>query len=136
MSDLTTSSSIGLLSHADVATGRDPGFDILRLDPTPHPSSEAGEQASGALSQILQQRRRQGRPPRLLVDRRHMLCPSADVAERFLKNAKQLTQPGDRVAMIVESTLARLHLRRVLEPATHRIYATEAEAVAWLEKGD
>ncbi|WBO21488.1 SpoIIAA family protein [Sphingomonas abietis] len=69
---------------------------------------------------------------RILVDNRDILLHSPEAAERLRRGALSLYEDGDRIAIIVESALARMQLRRLLDPRTHRLFETRANAIAWL----
>lgn len=73
---------------------------------------------------------------RLLVDNRDILLHGPEAAERLRYRALHSVEEGDRVAIIVESALSRMQLRRLLDPRTHRLFETEKAATAWLEEKD
>lgn len=73
---------------------------------------------------------------RLLVDNRDILLHGPEAAERLRHLALHSVEEGDRVAIIVESALARMQLRRLLDPRTHRLFGTVETAIAWLEGQD
>jgi hypothetical protein len=81
-------------------------------------------------------RRARREPVRVLVDNRQILIHSSDAADRIQQDTGHVYRENDRVAVVVESTLARMQFRRVLDPTTHRLFVSEEAAFAWLTSED
>jgi hypothetical protein len=76
--------------------------------------------------------RRRGQIIRILVEHQGGTVYSAEAAEWIRATARSIYREGDLIAIFATSSLARLQLRRVYQSNTHAVFATEAEAIAWL----
>jgi len=84
---------------------------------------------------IAAMRARRG-PIRLLADLRHSPVRSQPVAERLRLGNLTLYRAGDRVALLVESSLMKMQLRRNLVPEYQAIFMSANAAETWLTAHD
>ncbi|KTT69403.1 hypothetical protein [Sphingomonas endophytica] len=82
---------------------------------------------------VLHQARRMSRPSRTLVDLREAGVLDPAVADYTHATITAMYRPPERAAILVASTLARLQMRRGLNPATHAVFTTLDEAMRWLD---
>ena len=73
---------------------------------------------------------------RLLADLRNSPVRSQPVAERIRLGNLSLYRPGDRVALLVESSLMKMQLRRNLVPEYQNIFMSVNAAETWLTAHD
>ncbi|MES2754527.1 MAG: hypothetical protein V4659_07675 [Pseudomonadota bacterium] len=85
-----------------------------------------------ALSQMLDRARRNFGRALVLADLRAAPVRSQDVAERLHAHNLTLYRPGERVALLVESSLLKLQLRRNLVADLQNIFMSENAAITWL----
>jgi hypothetical protein len=84
---------------------------------------------------IADMRQRLGRV-RVVVDRRN--CPPVSDATRakMRHHSVQNAMPGDRVAILVDSSLAKHLLKGSLDERTHMLFVSERAALTWLTAHD
>jgi hypothetical protein len=80
---------------------------------------------------VCEMRARCGRV-RLLADLRYSPVRTSAVAERIRVANLALYRPGDRVALLVESSLLKMQLRRNLVPDYQNIFLSPTAAEIWL----
>lgn len=69
---------------------------------------------------------------RLLIDLGAAHVLSQELMDPLAKAGMQYSQPDDRVAMIVGSTLLKLQMRRMLGEAPVPIFLSATEAMSWM----
>lgn len=82
---------------------------------------------------LLHEGRRMARPSRTLVDLREAAVLAPDVADYVHNTIRVMYRPPERAAILVASTLAKLQMRRGLNPETHQLFTSLDEAMRWLE---
>jgi hypothetical protein len=73
---------------------------------------------------------------RLLVDLARTDILSQDVIDPLAKAGMQYSQPTDKVAIVVQSMLMKLQMKRMIGDAPSPIFLSEAEAASWLMSTD
>jgi hypothetical protein len=73
---------------------------------------------------------------RVLVDRRRSRTASAAMVEQVRIHCADAIRPEDRVAVLVESSLAKVNVKRVLDEQTHMVFVSENAAMTWLTAHD
>lgn len=69
---------------------------------------------------------------RVLVDIRAAAVQTPEATARMQGHIESLWGSTDRIAVVVGSILAKMQVDRVTDSQTHRIFATIADAKAWL----
>lgn len=69
---------------------------------------------------------------RAVVDLRGAPVRTQAIAERLQRSGKELYRTGDRVALVVGSSLFKMQLRRIIVPEIQEIFLDTDEAEAWL----
>jgi hypothetical protein len=77
-------------------------------------------------------RRRTG-SVRVLVDRRSSPVQSSEVGLRMQKANEDLYRPGDRLAIVVGSSLLKIQLGRLFRHEGSKAFSSYDEAVSWLK---
>ena len=72
---------------------------------------------------------------RVLVDLKDMSVQRPEVADLLSQVTRSFHQDGDRIAMIVPSSLAKMQMRRVLETRFHEYFMSTNAARNWLAGG-
>jgi hypothetical protein len=72
---------------------------------------------------------------RVLVDMQDVGVQRAEVAAYISRDTRGMYREGDRVAMIVPSSLAKMQMRRVLDSRFHQYFVSENAARNWLAGG-
>ena len=90
------------------------------------------EQYIGIISAIVEQRRRLGRPIRLLIDRTQSPIFASDVVDRFSRFNRTVFRDDGRAAFVISSHVLKLQLNRSLPSETCRPFEHRDEALAWL----
>jgi hypothetical protein len=85
-----------------------------------------------ALTQIVRAQRSSHGRVKMLIDRRGSGAFAQDVANRFAEFGKEFFTNGDRLAFIVNSTILKLQLDRVLTKGVSRSFLSIDEAEQWL----
>lgn len=78
------------------------------------------------------QGRKSGVGVKQVSDMRGFLVQGQDVGNKFLEFDIGFRKDGDRLAMIVDSSLVRIQLRRRIARAGLEIFVSEGEAEAWI----
>ena len=73
---------------------------------------------------------------RVLVDRRGCPPDSPETAERLRYHSEHNFRPGDRVAVIVDSSLSKFRLKDMLDDRTHMLFVSANAALTWLKAHD
>lgn len=73
---------------------------------------------------------------RVFVDRRQAVPQPDATVERLKIHTKRGYQPEDRIAVVVDSSLAKMQLRDQLDPQTHKLFLSENAASTWLTAHD
>lgn len=72
---------------------------------------------------------------RVLVGLEGMAIQKPEVVDLLTRSTRELYHRGDRVAMIVPSSLAKVQMRRVLDSEYHEYFMSESAARNWLAGG-
>jgi hypothetical protein len=80
---------------------------------------------------VAEARRRLGKV-RIFVDASRSPVQSAEVMQEFLKLEAPTSDEGDRMAVLVASSLGTLQTRRALKSDREQVFGSESEALAWL----
>jgi hypothetical protein len=78
------------------------------------------------------QARKQAGSLRLLVDLKATVVLSQSVIEPLAKAGMQYSRPSDRVALVVNSTLMKLQMKRMIGDAPTPVFLSIDEAKSWL----
>ena len=73
---------------------------------------------------------------RVFVDRRETFVQSPETAEKLRICTETFYRTGDRVAVLVDTSLNKMQLRRVLSDMTHMLFISEVAAMIWLKAMD
>ncbi len=87
------------------------------------------------LSSVLRTARQRFGKARVLADLRQSPVRTQTTAERLRQCNESLYRPGERVALLVETSLLKMQLRRNLIPEYQNIFMSENAAVTWLLAG-
>ncbi|MBO9712788.1 hypothetical protein [Sphingomonas sp.] len=109
----------------DAATG------VIRLTGKGAWVTETVEACFREMVALVMQRREQRRPVLVLVDLSECAVQSDEVAAKIGLGAEKVQQPGDRVAIVVRSSLVKAQLRRTL-PQPGEIFISASAAETWL----
>lgn len=71
---------------------------------------------------------------RVLVDLRAASVQTTQSAQRIGAATRRIWGPQDRIAVVVQSTLASLQISRVVDEGNHRLFGAIGEAEAWLAR--
>lgn len=83
-------------------------------------------------NRLLLQTRRPGRGARVIVNLKDVGIQSPDVTAVLESRTRQYHRDGDRIAMIVPGSLAKMQMRRVLGTHLHTYFGSDAAARNWL----
>lgn len=111
---------------------QDEALDIVRITARGFLTPEQFDEIFAVSARMTEARHATGRPVRFLIDNRQIMIQAPDAVERLRQKAAHAHEEGDRVAIVVESTLARMQLRRVLDMRIHQLFDTEQAALLWL----
>jgi hypothetical protein len=84
------------------------------------------------VERLVNELRRCNLPVLMLVDIRSIAVQHADVAAALNERALKFWRAGDRTAIMVEPSLARMQVRRVLDVLPYRTFTSDNEAIDWL----
>ncbi len=73
------------------------------------------------------------RAVKMIVDLRGSLVQSPETIERMKGGAASVTEPGDRMAILVGSSLAKMQMRRTIGDAQHEFFVSPEAAAKWVE---
>ncbi|MDQ2764693.1 MAG: hypothetical protein M3Y22_14820 [Pseudomonadota bacterium] len=76
--------------------------------------------------------RKENHPVKMIVDLRTSSVQSFETTERMKVGAASVTEPGDRMAIIVDSSLAKMQMRRTIGDAQHEFFVSHNAAVQWV----
>lgn len=74
---------------------------------------------------------RRGLAALVVVDTRESAAQSQEVAEILRRSVEGLYRPGDRVAMVVQNSIAKMQMRRVLQADFHEYFLSINAARNW-----
>lgn len=97
-------------------------------------AAEVDRYAREARIQFTEARKKAGNL-RLLIDLGAAHVLSQELMDPLAKAGMQYSQPDDRVAMVVGSTLLKLQMRRMLGEAPVPIFLSGPEALNWMLSG-
>lgn len=72
-------------------------------------------------------------PVSALVDMSQSAVQRGDVADFIATTTVGLYRPGDAIAMLVPNSLAKMQMRRVLDPRFHGFFLSRNAAETWLD---
>jgi hypothetical protein len=75
--------------------------------------------------------REAGVPLRVIADVRESAVQSAEVAQFILDRVTSIYRPGDRVALIVATSMLKAQLRRILPGGVHEYFLSGDAAEKW-----
>lgn len=84
------------------------------------------------VADLVRAHRAAGIPIRVLVDLRQSDVQSQETVEHMGRSTAQIYAEGDRVALLVSSSLARIQMRRAANISIREFFASLDEAEAWL----
>lgn len=87
------------------------------------------------LATLVRSVRQAGGQIRVIVDLRGTPAQSPETIERIGVGAR-IYGEGDRIAIIVDSSLAKMQMRRVVRSAQHEIFISPKAAMTWLSTTD
>lgn len=76
--------------------------------------------------------REAGMPLRVIADVRESAVQSAEVAQFILDRVTAIYRPGDRVALIVATSMLKAQLRRILPGGIHEYFLSGDAAEKWV----
>lgn len=94
--------------------------------------AELRDHATRLREAVAQSRRKFGRA-RVLVLSPNAVVQTPEVVEATQREAWRATEPGDRMAIVLTSSLTKLQAARTFSSAQERMFSSEAEAVVWLK---
>jgi hypothetical protein len=84
------------------------------------------------LGNTVQSARKVGGSVRALVDLRGAVTQSPELVSHLAERARAVYTMGDRIAIIVDSSLAKMQMRRVVQSAEFEIFFAPEAGIAWL----
>jgi hypothetical protein len=96
-------------------------------------SPDCMDEHFAALAYWVEDRRARSQAVKVLVDLRGSGAQSAETMERIGIGAMTLYQDGDRVALLVTNSLAKLQMRRVIRTNQHQFFVSPSAARQWLD---
>jgi len=87
----------------------------------------------GQLQTSVAPARKAGLGVRMIVDLRGSDVQSPQTIDRMKVGAAGVTQQGDRMAIIVGSSLAKIQMRRTIGDAQHEFFLSPEAAMKWVE---
>lgn len=84
------------------------------------------------LSAIIGEIHAAGTTASVLVDLTEGVIQSPEVAHLIATNTARLYADGDAIAMLVSTSLAKMQMRRVLDPRFHDFFLSRSAAETWL----
>ncbi|MDO6412874.1 hypothetical protein Q4F19_00620 [Sphingomonas sp. BIUV-7] len=114
------------------AIDHDQSSDIIRVSDLAVQSVEEIDRYLGELGREIAAMRARRGTVRLLADLRHSPIRSQAAAERLRRGNLTLYRAGDRVALLVESSLMKMQLRRNLVADYQNIFVSPHAAETWL----
>jgi hypothetical protein len=94
--------------------------------------AEAADAYSSDIARVVEEARRTRPLLRAIVDRSAGPTFLEGVPERLLATYKQILRAGDRIAMIVDSSLIKGHIRRVADREETQSFLSLSAARTWL----
>ncbi|MDO7844315.1 hypothetical protein [Sphingomonas immobilis] len=71
-----------------------------------------------------------------LVDLSDSTAQSPEVVEIIINTTRGLYRPGDAIAMMVPTSIAKIQMRRALDPEYHEFFVSRFAAESWLRERD
>jgi hypothetical protein len=96
-------------------------------------STEDFEAHFASLRMTFAKFRRCGLPVRMMVDLRAAAVISPDALAEVAAFHNTIFGPADRMAMVVQSELIRMQLRRAIDPKSSSAFGSLCDAIAWLK---
>jgi len=129
------------LSYADIDWLDDPQFrvgidtvhGVVRSEKLTVQTADDVDRYIDALTLILTGARQRFGHALVLADLRDAPIRSQLAAERLRQHNLKLYHPGERVALLVSSSLLKMQLRRNLVPEYQEIFMSERAAILWLQ---
>ncbi|MDO6416471.1 hypothetical protein Q4F19_18960 [Sphingomonas sp. BIUV-7] len=90
------------------------------------------EEHFGELKAMLSALREQGKAVRVLVDMSGAAVQPPEVAAVIRTATQDIYEPGDRIAMIVGSTLAKMQMRRLVDNDVMKLFVSAQASENWL----
>lgn len=84
---------------------------------------------------LLTQLRRQGSRVRVIVNLNDVGVQTPEVTQVLARGTSQCHLDGDRIAMLVPTSLAKMQMRRILGTRFHEYFVSETAARLWLASG-
>ncbi|ODP38494.1 hypothetical protein [Sphingomonas turrisvirgatae] len=109
----------------------DERLNVLRVGRVAVQCVEEVDRYLARLGEIVRTLRLRHGKVRVLADLRHAPVRTQEVAERLRLGNQALYRPGDRVALVVESSLLKMQLRRTLTD-NQNIFLSPNAAETWL----
>lgn len=69
---------------------------------------------------------------RVLVDRRLAVPQSEATIQRLKEHTERGYMLGDKIAVLVDTSLSKMQLRSQIDPSTHKLFISESAASLWL----
>ncbi|HEX7781232.1 MAG TPA: hypothetical protein VF509_00340 [Sphingobium sp.] len=73
---------------------------------------------------------------RVLIDKCNSPPQSQATCERIEIGTRLAFQAGDRAALLVNNSLTKMQMRRVVDVSTHQLFLSEQAAIMWLKAND
>lgn len=106
---------------------------IVRIDRLTVLTEEQVDDYLRALSDVLESVRRKFGRVRLFADLRNSPVRAQAAAEKLRIGNQELYRPGDKVALLIASSLLKMQLQRNIVPEYQALFTTVEEAEAWLQ---
>jgi len=87
------------------------------------------------LFDVIAKQRRLARPVRVLIDVCQADIQPSDVIDRIGLRSALIYEPGDRVAIVVASSLAKIQMKRGVIGVRHEFFFSPRSAMSWLCAG-
>ncbi len=105
---------------------------ILRIDARGVWDSRVAEAYSNDIRQIVAELRTLRPHLRAIVDRSDAPVFGADVPERLMATYASVLRAGDRIAMVVDSSLVKGHIRRLADREETQTFLSISAAETWV----
>ena len=116
----------------DLASWYEPASGIIRVLAQGQWTAPQLELHFTALGGLVAERRRSGKQVLVLADVRDSLVQEGDIVERLGRATSGLYEDGDRIAVVVASSLLKMQLKRVVNVANVEFFVSMNAARTWL----
>lgn len=116
----------------DLASWYEPSTGVIRVLGQGQWSTEQLELHFTALGGLIEERRRAGDKILVLADLRDSLVQDGAVVERLGRATSGIYRDGDRIAVVVASSLLKMQLKRVANVANVEFFVSMNAARTWL----